>query len=91
MFCNNFFKKMPNPFSQVSVKGAAPSSSFPPAEDPPPFWSGAMTSGRIGLFSPSHVVAYVGTLPSQGNHSRWQNEEMYLMQSSAAAAANNNP
>ncbi len=90
MPCHIFIKNAESS-PQVSVKGAAPSSSFPPTEDPPPFWSGAMTSGRIGLFSPSHVVAYVGTLPSQGNHSRWQNEEMYLMQSSAAAAANNNP
>ena len=52
---------------QVSLKGASGEA----------LWSGAMASGRIGLFSPSHVVAYVGTLPSQGNHSRWQNEELF--------------
>lgn len=40
-------------------------------------WSGAMSNGRIGLFAPGHTVAYVGTMPSQGNHSRWQNEDLY--------------
>ena len=41
------------------------------------FWSGALNNGRIGVFSPTHTVAYLGTLPSQGNHSRWQNEDAY--------------
>lgn len=27
-------------------------------------WSGALANGRVGLFSPSHTVTYIGTLPA---------------------------
>ncbi len=40
-------------------------------------WKGALNNGRVGLFSPDLTVAYVGTLPSQGNHSKWHNEDLY--------------
>jgi len=40
-------------------------------------WSGCLANGRLGFFSPSHTVAYVATMPSQGHHSRWQNEETF--------------
>ena len=61
----------------ITVLDKQVSSSSTPSSSSGDLWSGAMNSGRIGLFSPSHVVAYVGTLPSQGNHSRWQNEELF--------------
>lgn len=43
----------------------------------PSLWSGCLNNGKVGVFSPSSTVTYIGTLPSQGNHSRWQNEDNY--------------
>lgn len=41
------------------------------------FWTGALNNGKVGYFSPAHTVTYIGTLPSQGNHSKWQHEDIY--------------
>ena len=55
------------------------------SSSPAPLWFGVLGHGGVGYFSPTHTVTYIGTLPSQGNHTKWQNEELYQ----STSAANN--
>ena len=80
-FCNNVSREMLE-FEVGDVITVLDKPEVSKSNNSNALWSGTLNNGRVGLFSPTHTVAYVGTLPSQGNHSKWQNEEIYQQSSS---------